>query len=125
MTAVSRVGPPQAVYGIPSVITAISIDKPSSGSVMSLERALRFHQENGFDQRTKRGRIPFLTVDMGYNVKRQFSDVVLDAGYAPIVRYPISWRTIMASDAPGTTDMSSGPVPVSYTHLTLPTNREV
>ena len=45
VTAVSRVGPPQAVYGIPSVITAISIDKPSSGSVMSLERALRFHQE--------------------------------------------------------------------------------
>lgn len=113
VTAVSRVGPPQAVYDIPSVITAISIDKPSSGSVMSLERALRFHQENGFDQRTKRGRIPFLTVDMGYNVKRQFSDVVLDAGYAPIVRYPISWRTIMASDAPGTTDMSSGPVQIA------------
>ena len=70
------------------MITGISIDKPSSGSVPGLTRAIRFHQENGFDQRIQRGRLPLLTVDMGYNNKQHFNDELLAAGYAPVVRYP-------------------------------------
>ena len=88
ITAVCRVGPPRAVYSVAPVITGISIDKPSSGSVPGLTRAIRFHQENGFDQRIQRGRLPLLTVDMGYNNKPHFNDELLAAGYAPVVRYP-------------------------------------
>ena len=95
ITAVCRVGPPKAVYSVAPVITGISIDKPSSGSVQGLARAIRFHQENGFDQRIKRGRVPLLTVDMGYNVKKHFNDELLAAGYAPVVRYPTSWRAVL------------------------------
>lgn len=105
ITAVCRVGPPKAVYSFAPVITGISIDKPSSGSVQGLTRAIRFHQENGFDQRIKRGCLPLLTVDMGYNVKRHFNDELLAAGYAPVVRYPKSWRTVFASDSAAGTNL--------------------
>ena len=40
-----------------------------------------------------------LTVDMGYNVKKSFNDLLLSAGYSPVVRYPTTWRTVAASDA--------------------------
>lgn len=113
ITAVCRVGPPKAVYSVAPVITGISIDKPSSGSVQGLARAIRFHQENGFDQRIKRGRVPLLTVDMGYNVKQNFNDELLAAGYAPVVRYPTSWRTVFASDTASGDEPASGPVQIA------------
>lgn len=113
ITAVCRVGPPKAVYSVAPVITGISIDKPSSGSVQGLARAIRFHQENGFDQRIKRGRMPLLTVDMGYNVKKHFNDELLAAGYAPVVRYPTSWRTVFASDSAAGDEPASGPVQIA------------
>ena len=113
ITAVCRVGPPKAVYSVAPVITGISIDKPSSGSVQGLARAIRFHQENGLDQRIKRGRLPLLTVDMGYNVKRRSNDELLAAGYAPVVRYPTSWRTVFASDTAAGEEPASGPVQIS------------
>ena len=113
ITAVCRVGPPRAVYSVAPVITGVSIDKPSSGSVQGLARAIRFHQENGFDQRTQRGRLPLLTVDMGYNVKRLFNDELLAAGYAPVVRYPKSWRTVFASDSAAGDEPASGPLQIA------------
>ncbi|MCG7447629.1 hypothetical protein MHK11_04955 [Corynebacterium aurimucosum] len=113
ITAVCRVGPPKAVYSVAPVITGISIDKPSSGSVQGLTRAIRFHQENGFNQRIKRGRLPLLTVDMGYNVKRHFNDELLAAGYAPVVRYPKSWRTVFASDSTAGDEPASGPLQIA------------
>lgn len=99
VTAISRIGAPGDVYGVAPVITAVSIGKPSSGSVEELERAIRFHQQNGLDRRSRRGRLPLLTVDMGSNVKKSFNDLLLSAGYAPVVRYPTTWRTVVASDA--------------------------
>ncbi|UQV54204.1 hypothetical protein [Corynebacterium pseudodiphtheriticum] len=113
ITAVCRVGPPRAVYSVAPVITGISIDKPSSGSVQGLARAIRFHQENGFDQRVQRGRLPLLTVDMGYNVKRLFNDELLAAGYAPVVRYPKNWRTVFASDTVVGDEPASGPLQIA------------
>lgn len=98
VTAISRIGAPGDVYGVAPVITAVSIGKPSSGSVEELERAIRYHQQNDLDQRSRRGRLPLLTVDMGYNVKKSFNDLLLSAGYAPVVRYPTTWRTVVASD---------------------------
>lgn len=113
ITAVCRVGPPRAVYAVAPVITGISIDKPSSGSVQGLARAIRFHQENGFDQRVQRGRLPLLTVDMGYNNKQHFNDELLAAGYAPVVRYPQNWRTIFASDTAAGDEPASGPLQIA------------
>ena len=113
ITAVCRVGPPRAVYSVAPVITGISIDKPSSGSVQGLARAIRFHQENGFDQRVQRGRLPLLTVDMGYNVKQNFNDTLLAAGYAPVVRYPKNWRTVFASDTAAGDEPASGPLQIA------------
>lgn len=113
ITAVCRVGPPRAVYSVAPVITGISIDKPSSGSVQGLARAIRFHQENGFDQRVQRGRLPLLTVDMGYNAKRFFNDELLATGYAPVVRYPKNWRTIFASDTAAGDEPASGPLQIA------------
>lgn len=113
ITAVCRVGPPRAVYSVAPVITGISIDKPSSGSVPGLTRAIRFHQENGFDQRIQRGRLPLLTVDMGYNNKQHFNDELLAAGYAPVVRYPQNWRTVFASDTVAGDEPASGPLQIA------------
>ena len=81
--------------------------------MQGLARAIRFHQENGFDQRTQRGRLPLLTVDMGYNVKRLFNDELLAAGYAPVVRYPKSWRTVFASDSAAGDEPASGPLQIA------------
>lgn len=113
ITAVCRVGPPRAVYSVAPVITGISIDKPSSGSVQGLAQAIRFHQENCFDQRVQRGRLPLLTVDMGYNIKQNFNDELLAAGYAPVVRYPKSWRTVFASDTAAGDEPASGPLQIA------------
>ncbi|WP_312977264.1 hypothetical protein [Corynebacterium sp.] len=100
VTAVSRVGAPDDLYGVPTLITGISIHPPTSGSVEGLAKAIAYHQKNGFDQRTKRGRLPYLTTDMGYNVKKNFTDMVLEHGYAPVVRYPRHWNTVFASEGP-------------------------
>lgn len=113
ITTVCRVGPPRAVYAVAPVITGISIDTPSSGSVQGLTRAIRFHQENGFDQRIQRGRLPLLTVDMGYNNKQHFNDELLAAGYAPVVRYPQNWRTVFGSDTAAGDEPASGPLQIA------------
>ncbi|WP_312588917.1 hypothetical protein [Corynebacterium dentalis] len=61
--------------------------------------ALSAHQLNGFDQRVKGGKLPNLTVDMGYNSKEYFDDACMDLGYAPVVRFPKHWNTLWASDS--------------------------
>lgn len=115
VTAVSRVGAPDHLYGVPPVITGIAIHQPTSGSVEGLVKAIAHHQGNGFDQRRNRGRLPYLTTDMGYNVKRGFNDMALEAGYAPVVRYPRHWTTVWASEGPEHTRAGKvdGPVQIS------------
>ncbi|WP_312098636.1 hypothetical protein [Corynebacterium dentalis] len=98
VTAVSRVGAPDDLYGVPPVISGVAIHPPTSGSVEGLAKAITYHQAGGFaPARGPRCRVPHLTTDMGYNVKRGFSDMVLEAGYAPVVRYPRHWNTLFAS----------------------------
>jgi hypothetical protein len=60
-------------------------------------------------------REPFLTTDMGYNVKDDFTDVCLDTGYAPVVRYPKHWNTVFPSELPVHTlrGVPAGPVQVA------------
>lgn len=112
VTAVSRVGAPDDLYGVPPVITGIAIHLPTSGSVEGLAKAIAHHQKSGFDQRRKRGRLPYLTTDMGYNVKRNFNDMALGAGYAPVVRYPKHWTTVWASEGPEHTRAGKADGPV-------------
>ena len=100
ITAVSRLGPAEDIYAIAPVITAIALDKPTSGSVEAARAALAMHQLNGLDQRLgSRARQPYLTVDMGYNQKSGFNHTCLDLGYSPVVRYPAHWGTLWASDS--------------------------
>lgn len=103
ITAVSRVGGPHDLYGVAPVITAAIPHTPTSGSVEGLATALGYHRANGFDPRQdagprSRARQPFITVDMGYNVKDGFADLCLDTGYAPVVRYPRHWGTVFSSE---------------------------
>lgn len=116
VTAVSRVGTPGDLYGIPPVITGIAIHPPTSGSVEGLGTAIGYHQGNGFaPARGPRCRTPYLTTDMGYNVKKHFNSMALETGYAPVVRYPKHWTTVWASEGPQHTreGQADGPVQVS------------
>jgi hypothetical protein len=115
VTAVSRVGAADDLYAIPPVITGVAIHPPTSGSVEGLGTAISYHQKNGFDQRKARGRLPYLTTDMGYNVKHGFNDMALKTGYAPVVRYPRHWNTIWASEGADHTrgGQADGPVQLS------------
>ncbi|RKX03765.1 hypothetical protein D9B85_00275 [Corynebacterium diphtheriae] len=97
VTAVSRVGSADDLYSVSPVITAISIDKPSPGSTVALGRALQMHQANGFAASVKtkaNARLPYLCVDMGYSVRPDFTTVVHDHGFAPVMRYPVSRQTV-------------------------------
>ncbi|MGP6174302.1 hypothetical protein [Corynebacterium sp. A21] len=116
VTAVTRVGPTADLYAIPPVITAIAIHQPTSASISGMRRALEAHQSNGLDQRRGgRARMPYLTVDMGYNQKRDFSDACLELGYSPVVRYPRSWRLLWASAGSEHTldGQAAGPVQIA------------
>ncbi|AWT24952.1 hypothetical protein Csp1_01240 [Corynebacterium provencense] len=116
VTAVSRVGAPDDLYGVPPVITGVAIHPPTSGSVEGLSTAISYHQAGGFAPvRGPRCRVPYLTTDMGYNVKRGFSSMVLETGYAPVVRYPRHWNTIFASEGAEHTRAGKvdGPVQIS------------
>lgn len=97
------------------MITGIAIHPPTSGSVKGLEKAIEHHKKSGFDQRRQRGRLPYLTTDMGYNNKPGFNDMTLEQEFAPVVRYPRHWTTIWASEGTEHTrsGQADGPVQLS------------
>ncbi|SHT88754.1 hypothetical protein [Mycobacteroides abscessus] len=95
ITAITRIGQPDALHAVAPVITGIDIHTPTSGSVEGLGVALRFHQENGFDNRVGgRARWPRLVIDMGYNTKTGFGELMLDRKYAAVARYPKHWSKL-------------------------------
>ncbi len=115
-TVVLRLGRSNDLYGVSPVATALAFAPPSSGSPESLAIAIGYHKANGFDPREDgRCRTPFLTTDMGYNVKAAFNSMALEEGYAPVVRYPRHWNTAFASEGPGHTrgGQADGPVQIS------------
>ncbi|WP_143117790.1 hypothetical protein [Corynebacterium diphtheriae] len=130
VTAVSRVGSADDLYSVSPVITAISIDKPSPGSTVALGRALQMHQANGFAASVKtkaNARLPYLCVDMGYSVRPDFTTVVHDHGFAPVMRYPVSRQTVWASEKPEFGSQSPGPVQINsafYCPAALPLARQ-
>lgn len=93
VTSCGRVGPPGARRTVAPVITAITFDRPSSGSVSAVAEVLDWHHRNGFARsRTPRQRWPLLLVDMGYTNKRGFAVAALERGYHPMGRYPVNWH---------------------------------
>lgn len=116
VTAVSRVGAPDDLYGVPPVVTAVAVHEPTSGSVDGFATAVSYHQANGFDvRRSRRSRLPYVTGDMGYNVKSGFNDTCLEHRYAPVARYPKNWGTVFASESELHTyrGVQAGPVQIS------------
>lgn len=101
LTAVTRVGPPYALHRVAPVIVGIAVHPPTSGSTEGLKDALDgMLAGNLGGTRTDRTRWPYLTVDMGYNPKRGFADLMLDYRYAAVARYPRHWNLVFASADP-------------------------
>ncbi|WP_016890723.1 hypothetical protein [Mycobacteroides abscessus] len=101
LTAVTRIGSPEAIHAVAPVITGIDIHTPTSGSVDGLATALRFHRANGFDCRPGgRARWPRLVIDMGYNAKTGFGELMLERQYAAIARFPKHWGKLHPSRNP-------------------------
>lgn len=113
LTAVTRIGRPDAIHAVPPVVVGIDIHPPTSGSVDGLRTALEHASTNGFDNRPGgRARWPYLTVDMGYNGKRGFPELMLEYHYAAVARYPKHWNTVSASTGAGQTSAGPPPGPV-------------
>lgn len=93
VTAVSSVGPPEALHNRPILFTGLAIHPPTSGSLEGLEEAIKHHQANGFDGRPagRNARWPLLTFDMGY-LKEGLDRWQFERKYAAVYRYPEHWR---------------------------------
>lgn len=118
VTALSRVGSKKGLYAVAPVITAIGIDKPSPGSLEALSVALHHHRLNGLDQRKNapNAELPNMCLDMGYSVRRGFTSMVLQEGYASVVRYPKNRQTVWASAGHHDEETQSpGPVQINGT----------
>ncbi len=99
LTAITRVGEPSRLHAVPPVIIAISIHAPTSGSPSAIDAALKVAEANGITGRRAGSRAawPLLTVDMGYNPKRAFADLMIRHRYAYVGRYPATWKLIHGS----------------------------
>lgn len=119
LTAVTRVGPPDALHTVSPVIVGIDVHEPTSGSVTGLKAALDGMRENHLDgRRSARSRWPHLTIDMGYNPKQGFAELMLDYQYSAVARYPKRWNLTFASVDPRPSDgagsrTSPGPVQIA------------
>ncbi len=115
LTAVVRVGPPDQLHAVAPVVIGIDIHTPTSGSTEALDIAIRHAKRNGLDtRRTGRARLPYLTVDMGYNPKEGFARLMLDHQYAAVMRYPQRWTlTNTAANPPGSTAVRP-PGPIQF-----------
>lgn len=119
VTAVARVGPPGRMRAMTPLVTAITIRGVTSGTPEYVGRALEAHRNAGFDPRTtrrraKNSRQPYLIADMGYNVKRSWSSMLLQHHYDPVVRYPETWTRRRPTQRPGgpSTEHPGGPGPI-------------
>lgn len=115
VTAISRVGPPQAVHAVAPVIVGIAVREPTSANVEAVRVAMEGTHANGLAARgSGRARWPHFVVDMGYNPKRGFADVLLDHQYSPVARYPKGWNLQFAASHPfPSDDPEPGPIQIA------------
>ncbi|ACY19400.1 hypothetical protein Gbro_0042 [Gordonia bronchialis DSM 43247] len=114
VTAVSSVGPPDALHNRPILFTGIAIHPPTSGSLEGLDEAIEHHQRNGFDSRSasRTARWPLITFDMGY-LKDGLDRWQFDRKYAGVFRYPDHWRRDFESVPAQPGGAKPGPVQLS------------
>ncbi|MEP9415444.1 hypothetical protein ABLE92_13990 [Gordonia sp. VNQ95] len=114
VTAVSSVGPPDALHNRPILFTGIAIHPPTSGSLEGLDEAIEHHQRNGFDSRltSRTARWPLITFDMGY-LKDGLDRWQFDRNYAAVYRYPDHWRRDFESVPTQPGGVKPGPVQLS------------
>lgn len=114
VTAVSSVGPPDALHNRPILFTGIAIHPPTSGSLEGLDEAIEHHQRNGFDSRpiSRTARWPLITFDMGY-LKDGLDRWQFDRKYAAVYRYPEHWRRDFESVPAQPGGVKPGPVQLS------------
>jgi len=111
LSAVTRVGAGTALHSVPPVIIGIDVHAPTSGSVDGLRNALRHAASNGLTgPPPSRRRWPYLTIDMGYNIKRDFGDTMLDLKYSPVARYPQHWKLTFLAAPITATGRLPGPI---------------
>ena len=115
ITAIIRVGKPNALRAVVPLITGIDIHKPTAASKEGLANALEQHERSGFDPRTSRDqppakntRWPYMTVDMGYNALDGFAELLMEQRYAMIASYPKHWGLITRTQDP-LPDNNDGP----------------
>ncbi|NMD56998.1 MULTISPECIES: hypothetical protein [Tsukamurella] len=115
LTALTRVGEPHQLHAVPPVVIGISVGKVTSGSVEGLFEALTRAKENDLTGRSPSSRAawPFLTVDMGYNVKRTWAETMIREQYAYVGRYPSHWKTVYPSAPAAGRETDPGPVQVA------------
>ncbi|MGW0042222.1 hypothetical protein [Rhodococcus sp. NPDC003348] len=115
LTAISRVGPPQAVHAVAPVIVGIAVREPTSANVEAVRVAMEGMHENGLAARkSSRARWPHFVVDMGYNPKRGFADLLLDHQYSPVARYPKGWNLQFPAAHPfPSDDPDPGPIQIA------------
>ncbi|RFZ34005.1 hypothetical protein DAVIS_04834 [Mycobacterium marinum] len=115
-TFVSRVARRDALHSEPTVFVGMDVHAPTSGSVDGLATGLAHARRNAIDGRRAgtRTRRPLLTADMGYNPKNGFAELMLHAGYSPVVRYPKHWAVQYPSALPPGAPTGPEPGPVQY-----------
>lgn len=115
-TFVSRVGRRDALHAVPALFIGMDVHSPTSGSVDGLATALNHARRTGIDgRRGGRTRRPLLTADMGYNPKNGFGQLLLDAGYSAVVRYPKHWSVEYPSANPPGAPEGPPPGPLQHT----------
>lgn len=115
-TFVSRVARRDALHAEPTVFVGMDVHAPTSGSVEGLATGLAHARRNAIDGRRHGTRLrrPLLTADMGYNPKNGFAELMLEAGYSPVVRYPKHWTVQYPSALPPGAPAGPEAGPVQY-----------
>jgi len=115
VTVAVRVGPPHKLHSVAPVIVGMDIHAPTSGSPEALGTCIEHMKANGLDTRaTGKDTYPRVTVDMGYNPKREWVPFLIKHGYSPVVRYPKHWTLTEASTNPPGSSATAPPGPIQF-----------
>lgn len=110
VTAIIRVGKPSALRAVVPLITAIDIHRSTGDTLSGLRNALDMHARNGFDPRhsdSRRRRWPYLTVDMGYNPRDGFAELLVERQYSMLATYPKQFHLVHQAEDPVARDRLS------------------
>jgi hypothetical protein len=115
VTVAVRVGPPHKLHAVAPVIVAMDVHPPTSGSPQALGTCIEHMQTNRLDTRpTGKDSYPRVTVDMGYNPKREWVPFLIKHRYSPVVRFPKHWTLTETSTNPPGSSATAPPGPIQF-----------